>query len=94
MTLADTVLVIAHGRIEQMGAPLDIYRNPANKFVATFIGSSNLIEVQVADAGRVRFGDHTIEVASIPAAAGGGRSIARQTNCGCSFSSTRKRPRS
>jgi putative spermidine/putrescine transport system ATP-binding protein len=69
MTLADTVLVIAHGRIEQMGAPLDIYRNPANKFVATFIGSSNLIEVQVADAGRVRFGDHTIEVASIPAAA-------------------------
>jgi putative spermidine/putrescine transport system ATP-binding protein len=72
MTLADTVLVLAAGRIQQMGAPLDIYRNPANKFVATFIGLSNLIEVHVADAGRVRFADHLIEVGSIPAAAAPG----------------------
>jgi len=68
MTLADTVLVLAQGRIQQMGAPLDIYRNPANKFVATFIGLSNLIEVQVAGAASVRFADQMIEVGSIPAA--------------------------
>jgi len=68
MTLADTVLVLAQGRIQQLGAPLDIYRNPANKFVATFIGLSNLIEVHVTDAGSVRFADHVIEVGSIPAA--------------------------
>jgi len=67
MMLADTVLVLAQGRIQQMGAPLEIYRNPANKFVATFIGSSNLIEVHVAGAGSVRFADHVIDVGPIPA---------------------------
>jgi putative spermidine/putrescine transport system ATP-binding protein len=67
MTLADTVLVMANGRIQQMGTPLDIYRNPANKFVATFIGSSNLIDVEVASAGSVRFAERLIDVAHIPA---------------------------
>jgi putative spermidine/putrescine transport system ATP-binding protein len=66
MTLADKVLVMAGGRIQQMGAPLDIYRNPANKFVATFIGSSNLIDIEVAGAGAVRFADSLIAVAHIP----------------------------
>jgi putative spermidine/putrescine transport system ATP-binding protein len=75
MTLADTVLVIAQGRIQQMGAPLDIYRNPSNKFVATFIGSSNLIDVQVADARSVRFADQVIEVGSIPAAVAPGAAV-------------------
>ncbi len=69
MTLADTVLVLAHGRIQQMGPPLDIYRNPANRFVATFIGVSNLIDVEVAGAGTVRFADQTIEVGNMPSSA-------------------------
>jgi putative spermidine/putrescine transport system ATP-binding protein len=73
MTLADTVLVLAQGRIQQMGAPLDIYRNPANKFVASFIGLSNLIEVEVAGAGSVRFADQTFEVGNIPASVTAGR---------------------
>jgi putative spermidine/putrescine transport system ATP-binding protein len=73
MTLADTVLVLAQGRIQQMGAPLDIYRNPANKFVASFIGLSNLIEVEVAGAGSVRFADQTIDVGNIPASVTAGR---------------------
>jgi putative spermidine/putrescine transport system ATP-binding protein len=67
MTLADTVLVMAGGRIQQMGAPLDIYRNPANRFVATFIGLSNLIDVEVASASSVRFADRLIDVGHIPA---------------------------
>jgi len=39
MTLADKIVVLRAGRIEQIGAPLDLYREPDNKFVAGFIGS-------------------------------------------------------
>jgi putative spermidine/putrescine transport system ATP-binding protein len=67
MTLADRVLVMANGRVQQMGSALDIYRNPANKFVAAFIGLSNLIDVQVAGERSVRFADQLIDVGHIPA---------------------------
>ena len=43
MTMADTVAVMNQGRIEQMGAPADLYENPATTFVANFLGQSNLI---------------------------------------------------
>ncbi|ABE40547.1 ABC transporter ATP-binding protein [Rhodopseudomonas pseudopalustris] len=39
MTMADKIVVMQDGIVEQMGAPLDLYDNPANKFVAGFIGS-------------------------------------------------------
>ena len=39
MTLADKIVVLRAGYIEQVGAPLDLYRDPDNKFVAGFIGS-------------------------------------------------------
>ncbi len=39
MTLADKIVVLRAGRIEQVGAPMDLYRDPDNKFVAGFIGS-------------------------------------------------------
>jgi len=39
MTLADKIVVLRDGRIEQIGAPLDLYRDPDNRFVAGFIGS-------------------------------------------------------
>jgi multiple sugar transport system ATP-binding protein len=42
MTLADRIVVFSAGEIEQMGAPLDLYRNPSNIFVATFIGSPTM----------------------------------------------------
>jgi multiple sugar transport system ATP-binding protein len=47
MTMADTIVVLNGGRIEQAGAPLDLYNNPANLFVAGFIGSPemNLLDV-------------------------------------------------
>jgi len=43
MTLADRIVVMNSGRIEQAGAPLDLYYRPANLFVARFIGSHNVI---------------------------------------------------
>ena len=51
MTLADKIVVLQNGAIEQIGAPLDLYNNPQNIFVAGFIGSPkmNLIRVVVAE---------------------------------------------
>ncbi len=42
MTLADKIVVLRAGRIEQVGAPLELYRNPTNRFVAGFIGSPSM----------------------------------------------------
>jgi multiple sugar transport system ATP-binding protein len=42
MTLADKIVVLRAGRIEQQGAPLDVYNRPANKFVAGFMGSPSM----------------------------------------------------
>ena len=42
MTMADRIVVLRDGRIEQEGAPLDVYDRPANVFVATFIGSPSM----------------------------------------------------
>ena len=42
MTMADKIVVLRAGRIEQVGAPLELYRNPDNKFVAGFIGSPSM----------------------------------------------------
>ncbi|MXQ13239.1 ABC transporter ATP-binding protein [Microvirga makkahensis] len=54
MTLADRIVVLNAGRIEQVGTPLDLYHRPANLFVAGFIGSPqmNFIPCTVAEAGQ------------------------------------------
>ena len=44
MTMADTIAVMNAGRIEQMGAPGELYEHPRTTFVANFLGQSNLIE--------------------------------------------------
>jgi multiple sugar transport system ATP-binding protein len=56
MTMADTVVVLRDGRIEQIGNPLDLYDDPANAFVATFLGAPamNLI------AGRLVPGEGSV----------------------------------
>ncbi len=59
MTLADKIVVLRAGRIEQVGAPLDLYRNPDNRFVAGFIGSPAMNFLQ----GTVKGG--AVEVASL-----------------------------
>jgi len=51
-TLANRVLIINQGRLEQIGKPDDIYRQPASVFVARFLGMNNLLEGH-ADRGRV-----------------------------------------
>ncbi|WP_216332374.1 ABC transporter ATP-binding protein [Rhizobium sp. X9] len=53
MTLADKIVVLRAGNIEQVGAPLDLYDDPANRFVAGFVGSPkmNFLEATVIDMG-------------------------------------------
>ncbi|WP_282063288.1 ABC transporter ATP-binding protein [Roseobacter litoralis] len=59
MTLADRIVVMQGGLIEQVGTPLDLYDNPTNEFVATFIGapSMNLLSAEL-EGGQIRIGDH------------------------------------
>ncbi|CAN7399517.1 sn-glycerol-3-phosphate ABC transporter ATP-binding protein UgpC [Trinickia sp. LjRoot230] len=49
MTMADRIVVLNHGKVEQIGSPLELYRQPCNRFVAGFIGSPkmNFIDVPV-----------------------------------------------
>lgn len=51
MTMADTVAVMNKGRIEQMGAPEELYELPRTTFVANFLGQSNLFIGDVVNAG-------------------------------------------
>ena len=50
MSMSDRIVVFSNGAIEQAAAPLDIYHRPATRFVADFIGESNLIEATITDA--------------------------------------------
>ena len=61
MTLADKIVVLEAGTVQQIGAPIDIYKNPANRFVAGFIGSPkmNFFDVKVT-----RVADGSVMVAS------------------------------
>ena len=56
MTMADKIVVMQGGRIEQVGAPLELYDRPVNTFVASFIGSPsmNMVAGRVVERGGVR----------------------------------------
>ncbi|MEO6502478.1 MAG: ABC transporter ATP-binding protein [Jatrophihabitantaceae bacterium] len=66
MTMADTIAVMNAGRIEQLGAPADLYENPATTFAANFLGQSNLIRATVEqrhqDAATVALPSGTVRV--------------------------------
>ncbi len=47
LALSDRIAVLSHGRIEQIGTPEEIYKAPVSRFVADFIGNSNLIDAEV-----------------------------------------------
>jgi ABC-type Fe3+/spermidine/putrescine transport system ATPase subunit len=51
MEVADKIVVMRRGRVEQVGSPEEIYRNPANLFVAHFLGDANFIEAAAVDYG-------------------------------------------
>ncbi|WP_460126032.1 ABC transporter ATP-binding protein [Pseudomonas sp. S2_C03] len=54
MTIADRIVVMNAGRIEQVGSSSEIYSAPASRFVADFIGEANLIGYEARDSGEIR----------------------------------------
>ena len=58
--MSDRIAVFNRGRIEQVGAPADVYERPATRFVAGFVGTSNLLTGAAAEAIVGRRGTFTV----------------------------------
>ena len=69
MTMADTVVVMNGGHIRQAASPIEIYRKPADAFVADFIGSTNLIETRADSSGAATIFGHRVQGLVLPAGA-------------------------
>ena len=66
MAIADRIGVMNQGRLEQIGSAEDLYKRPASRFVATFIGKCNLLEGRVTAAGRFELASgHALEFSGI-----------------------------
>jgi spermidine/putrescine ABC transporter ATP-binding subunit len=70
--LSDRIAVMSHGRIEQLGAPRDVYERPATRFVADFIGGSTVLRGRAVAADRVSIAGTTLRVDGTRALAAGG----------------------
>ena len=61
LTMSDKIVVMKNGEIQQVGTPEEIYNEPANSYVANFIGESNIIEGVMLEDYKVQFDDKTFE---------------------------------
>ena len=57
LTMSDRLAVMNAGRIVQIGTPREVYEDPADTYVADFLGAANLMEVEVVSVGALRVGD-------------------------------------
>ncbi|MBV1703462.1 MAG: sn-glycerol-3-phosphate ABC transporter ATP-binding protein UgpC [Hyphomicrobiales bacterium] len=80
MTMADTLVVLNAGRVEQVGKPADVYARPANRFVAGFLGSPemNFLDGEAGPDGRIDFG----ALGSLSAGAGARAPVSRKVVAG------------
>ena len=62
LSMADRIVVMNHGIIEQVGTPVEIYRNPKSPYVADFIGSMNFLHGRISKPGEVQVGTLKIAV--------------------------------
>lgn len=69
--MADRIVVMNHGVIEQVGTPTQVYRHPASLFVADFIGETNKFDATLQD-GKARIGELVLSTTA-PAPSGGER---------------------
>lgn len=61
LTMSDKIIVMNEGEIQQIGSPIDIYNEPNNRFVAQFIGESNILDAIAIEDNRVQFSNHIFE---------------------------------
>lgn len=61
LTMSDTIVVLNDGLIQQIGTPVDIYNEPRNRFVANFIGESNIVRGVMLEDYKVEFENHVFE---------------------------------
>jgi spermidine/putrescine transport system ATP-binding protein len=61
LTLSDRIVVMREGKIQQIGTPTEIYNEPANSFVADFIGESNILNGTMIEDSLVEFAGHRFE---------------------------------
>ena len=61
LSMSDTVVVMADGKIQQIGTPQDIYNEPVNAFVADFIGESNIVDGVMLEDYKAKFHGHVFE---------------------------------
>src|SRR5690606_29112688 len=77
LAMADRIVVMNHGVIEQVGTPPDIYANPATAFVADFIGQMNFLDAEIAGPEHARLGSVTLRSTNV-----GGRSSGTRVKLG------------
>ena len=70
LAVADRIVVMNEGRIEQVGTPMQVYREPASPFVADFVGRINALPATLEAPGRVRIGARSFECVHDGAAGG------------------------
>ncbi len=61
LSMSDTIVVMANGKIQQIGTPTDIYNEPKNAFVADFIGESNILDGVMIKDLRAKFAGHEFD---------------------------------
>ena len=70
LALSDQIAVMQDGRVAQMGVPESLYAFPQTAYVADFVGSANLLPVELVEAGKVSVGGQLLEVDTAAAAPG------------------------
>jgi spermidine/putrescine transport system ATP-binding protein len=60
LTMSDRLAVMNAGKIVQIGTPREVYEDPADTYVADFLGAANLMEVEVVSVGALRVGDFAL----------------------------------
>ncbi len=85
LSISDRIVVMNAGKADQIGTPFEIYNRPTTRFVASFVGTLNVLDAIVADqsAGMVRIGDQTLAIReTIPASNGSPIQLAMRPEAG------------
>jgi spermidine/putrescine transport system ATP-binding protein len=77
LTMSDRLAVMNAGKIVQIGTPRQVYEEPADTYVADFLGAANLMEVEVISAGALRIGDFALAAHRCEASEGSAHAVIR-----------------